>query len=511
MSTKAMTSFEVGTASAGTTDVQLTGTASYYTGVVRGAWSAYSLRVNPTTTGTGFGSLFGRSVSGTSGNGNMDAATMFLRFYIYVVTLPASGEEEFLQVADSTPAAKFYLRLTSAGAIKAYDATPTLIAAGTAVLVTGTWYRIELKLGTGASAAVEWKVTSAGSPDGTAAVDVSTTATLSSNNNNIVRFGKTADRSSQSVEFIYEDALVSNSAYPGPGKGAMLVADANGNYQTATVGAGSGSHYQIVSVVPPDVAFTTSYLVTSGTAGQAETEAMQPSSAKGIAGIINCVAPLVYEKRDGASNGSIALRLRSGSTDTDGTAITTLTVPAVLSIYYDTDPATGLAWTTSGIDGCEVGVVENSANKTRVSAAFLLVDFNDAGGSTVTIARSTGALFGTNETTGSGVTNGQTRAGNEIDVLGDNSSIGEVTLYLSFTAPSSPSGLIRVEIRPSRVSGTPCQAPDALTFSVAAQETSPVCLGRFKCSRYLTAAITNLLASGDLANVAVLYELEKTS
>src|SRR6185436_19861919 len=100
--------------------------------------------------------------------------------------------------------------------------------------------------------------------------------------------------------------------------------------------------------VPSD---TTTYLLSDLNSAHAETEAMQDSSVLSISGTINCVKPCIKIIRDGGVNGSIKMRHRVGSTDTDLSAFPTSSVYSLIAAVLSLDPATGLAWTTSGLDG----------------------------------------------------------------------------------------------------------------------------------------------------------------
>lgn len=362
MSTGIMCGWELGDSSEA---VATSGTFSVQSSITRGSWSTYALRVNPTTSAVGLFRLSGVTTAGQPNNSSFSAATYYVRVYIRIDTLPGSASEEIIRINDTTGSAKFYLRITSVGQLAAYDATPTLITTGNISLSTGTWYRLEIKVGSSAGATVEWKI------DG--ATDVSTTATLSATNYGGITCGKSTNRNSQTIDVYYDDLLVSDSAYPGSGRCALLVPSANGNYQTWTIGAGTGSHYQVVDEVPPN---TSDYLTSTLVSGDAETEAIADSSTKNISGTITCVKHVMEAIRDGASNGSILARLRSATTNSDAAAYTTTSSYALIGKYFDTDPATSAAWTTSGIDGIETGAVENSvSNASRISFTGILVDW----------------------------------------------------------------------------------------------------------------------------------------
>lgn len=363
MATLMLNGFETGSA----VEVQaLGGTASIQSSVTRGAWSIYSLRCNPATTATGFASVYGPLA--TFGNlGAYSAATVYYRFYFRYDTKPASGDEPIFVARQTGNATKLELRINSAGNLAAYDRTPTLLATGSTVLASGTWYRIEVKVGTGASAA--WEVLI----DGVS--EISGTADLSTTNNGWSIMGKAFNRNGNTVDFYYDDCRASSTEYPGEGKVLLRAPSANGTYQTFSVGAGSGSHYQIVGEVPQDG--DSSYLVSTLVADNAETEQLADAAAD--VGVISCAYAVAIVKRDGASAGAVRTRLRSGSTDSDTNNNYAVTA-AYTSVgkLYDTDPATAAAWTRAGLNGCEVGVVEKSAtNRTRLAAAYLMFDYVD--------------------------------------------------------------------------------------------------------------------------------------
>lgn len=381
MTTQYFTGFETGD---GSECAATAGIFSFQNSVTRGAWSAYALRTNPTTTSSG--SVTVQGVVATTGVSNASAvsvATGYWRFYFRADVLPAVNDEEFFMAGATAGGTKVYLRLRSDGKIAAYDVSTAIPGAvGTAVISTGVWYLIEVQVGTNPNAVVEWKV------NGT--VDFTTIVTLNTaTNSGICKLGKINNRNGNTVDFYYDDLLMSDSGYPGDGRCTLLLPNANGNYQTATIGAGAGvNHYDKVNEVPPNG--DTTYLVTDGTSSHAETEAMTNTSSAGISGTINSVKAMCIVKRDGASNGAIKQRRRSGATDNDLGLLGTTASYVLCSSFRDTDFATGIAWTLSGIDGVEIGVVEQSTNKSRLTFVGLAVDYTpSSGGHTVVMGQCT--------------------------------------------------------------------------------------------------------------------------
>lgn len=329
----------------------------------------YALQCNPTTSATGRMTILTHSAT-TGALANLTNNTdRYLRFYFNFATAPASSNEQIAVILDATvTTASLEIRLNSDGTLSAYSGT-TLLATGATVLSSGTWYRIEIKrlLGT-TNAAWELKI------NGTS--EISGTFSPGRSTGNDVRLGKNTDRNSQTIDFFYDDVVLSDSAYPGAGQCSMVVPNAAGNYQTATRGgADSGNNWDQVNELPPND--DTDYLITDNTIDNAETEALQSAATAGVSDTILGVKAFAVIKRDGGSNGAVRLRVRSGSTDSDTSAdVAADATYRQVARLLATDPNTSAAWTTGGIDGAEVGIVErSSANKTRMTVCGLMVDW----------------------------------------------------------------------------------------------------------------------------------------
>lgn len=129
----------------------------------------------------------------------------------------------------------------------------------------------------------------------------------------------------------------------------------------------------------------------------------------------------------------------------------------------------------------------------------------------MTIARSAGALLGTNETTGVTVAAGATGTGTEVDLL-STTGRGRISLYLVFTPASVPAaGFLKVTLSPARVTGLPfvdknrTWRVDLGGRTAAAQK---VFLGTVEALRYALGAVLNN-SEVSMGTVALLYELEK--
>lgn len=349
------------------------GTVSVQSSIKR--TGAYALRVNPTLSGTGFGII--ASLTGAGASTSANAATAYVRFGFYYATLPALFTEEIFRARNGATL-KASIRIDSAGKLNFYDSTNTLIATGATVLSASTWYRIEVKITTSAST-TDWEVKINGTSEllGSNFSAVNLLAT----NNTRWNFGKSVNSNTQSVDFYFDDIFVSDSAYPGDGGCVVSVPSSAGTSQTGTA-VGAATHWQAVSEVPEDG--DTSYVQTDGTATDAETNTVQNHTALSITGTVNSVRGYILVKRDGGTNGSVKHRLRSNTTNSDATGGATGASYGFQSIIFDTDPATSAAWSLSGLDTLQVGCVENSANKTRMTCSYVFIDFLASAGASVT-------------------------------------------------------------------------------------------------------------------------------
>jgi hypothetical protein len=331
---------------------------------------SYALRINTTGDGNTFSraELWGRDSAGQLAD--MNQATAYYRFYFRYATKPASGDEILFAAVASGGTIKFELRLKSDGTLAAYDSVPTLQDTGATVLASGTWYRIEVKVETGASAAFEVKLAEG---DGTASVELSGTGNLTTGNNGFGAFGKVTNRNTQEVDFYYDDLAIGSTDYIGQGQCHIAVPSGNGTYTNATIGAGAGALWQQVDEVPHDS--DTTYLLTTGTDGQAYTALFDAAAVLPAVQSVNAVKAVYACQRDGA-NTLDRLRFRSGSTDSDGADIIFGAGYTLIRAdrIFTTDPNTSSAWLAANMSALEAGVIERDTNLCRITAIYLMVD-----------------------------------------------------------------------------------------------------------------------------------------
>ncbi|MDE2095651.1 MAG: hypothetical protein KGL39_00210 [Patescibacteria group bacterium] len=132
------------------------------------------------------------------------------------------------------------------------------------------------------------------------------------------------------------------------------------------------------------------------------------------------------------------------------------------------------------------------------------------------IARSRGALIGTDETTGVTLANNgtaYTNAGSvttDIDMLGDDKSIGDVWLYVVFTSTVTAGTLdLTISSHRNTALGYVKTNPDVQIAPINGTQKIP--LGKRPCERYLAVKALNNATGANITNLSVLYTLEKLS
>lgn len=331
-----------------------------------------SLHCNPVGSGVSYRGIPGSAYI-PDGNGNIinGGGTGYWRGYLYIASLPATGGEIIMSWVAGGGVRQAELRLTASGQLATYDATPSLLNTGSTALSTGVWYRIECKITWSATGVFDVRLDGAAEIS-SGAISLSTAATRR------LDIGKPLDRSGQGYDIYWSDVLVSNAAYPGAGQGAYARATGAGGYSGWTTGTGA-TYAEVDEIV---IDGDTTYIGTSSIADH--TFAHQSFATIGGSGTIN-VVKVITISRDEAGTSAVAARLRSGTVDTDTATRNIAASYNAQALYADIDPATGTAWTSSGFDGCEIGVSNTTAVAVRCTAIRISVDFTPAGGTTKTI------------------------------------------------------------------------------------------------------------------------------
>ena len=324
----------------------------------------YALRINPTTTATGYGVVATYSATGV--HAIFSIANLFFTFYFRYATKPASNSEEILRVEGS--ASNGYLRLRSDGKLELFSTDGTTShATGTAVLAADTWYRIECNWNDTANTQ-EIKV------DGT--TDISGTITTTAANTNIA-FGKFANRNGQTIDVFYDDICIDNAGYPGAGEVKIGYPIGAGAASGWTGGTNSDDFNEVDdgATQAGNDGDTTYIGATAVQDNLDHTFDMSAYATIGISGAIGAVKTIVIGRTDSVSGTSaVAHRRIISGVATELTALeqtTSYRTYAAVDVD-DTVGGGGSAFTSTSFDSVEVGMAANAiAQVQRFTAAYI--------------------------------------------------------------------------------------------------------------------------------------------
>jgi len=335
------------------------GTVSFQTGVVY--TGTYALQTNPTTTGTGYCPIGIISTTGAQATGG-GSGTLYTVFRFRADTLPASGSEELFVAEGQSSSFKMYVRVTSAGKLQAYDSTNTQLGSdGATTLSTATWYKLGVKVGTGASAAYEVQINGAS--------ELSGTGNLSTNGHSTRAFGKRTDRNGNSVNFYYDDIVIDDASYPAGNSVVVLHPNANGSTMAWTAGTGASDYTQVDEVVPNTTDYVKSTALNNVALFRFET---LPGT---VTTPIAAVKTLQRVAEDVSGTSGYVVRIRSGSTNSDsGSSDVGNTAFTTRQRLLETDPSTIAAWTIAGVNAAEAGGQDTSGTRLRLAWVTLMVE-----------------------------------------------------------------------------------------------------------------------------------------
>lgn len=342
------------------------GTWSVQTSIKRSG--AYALRTNPTTpTAVSYLQLVAISTSGITSNPNV--SKMRSTFWFYVATAPSADSEEIFVQRDTTNAAdKLSVRIDSSRNLSVYDKDAALVATGTTVLSTSTWYCIEVESNNGTSASYELRINQVS--------ELSGTCNQSATNCGAARFGKVTNRNGRSVDFYYDDITLDDADYHGKERVFRLSPTANGSTAEWTSGTNSSDYQEVDEVAPDD---DTTYIMNPASAGKIHLVTLESCATAGITvSSIKAFKALVRWRENSSATSAAKIRIRSSATNSDNS---TRNIGATYEDNHKilaTDPNTSTAWTESGINAVEIGVVETGSVQIRATQILgtILVDTN---------------------------------------------------------------------------------------------------------------------------------------
>lgn len=252
--------------------------------------------------------------------------------------------------------------INSAGRLIVYDAANNVIATGAQVLSADRWYHIEWRTVTATTGVAQvWiegtldiDYSSGGSPFGTSGVATT-------------RWGRPqADANGGTFDFT---GVVISTTKVGVWFSCRCPLVGNGNYASDafTSSVSSPNLYDDLGELPSSASLT-AYMLTSGVVGDKRTFSIQDIESilgkNQVASILH-VEPRAYVIRDGATDGAIKFRVRQGGVDQDSGSIAVTSNRLIIRWPRILAPDGG-AWTIAKVQAFELGIVENSTNKSRI-------------------------------------------------------------------------------------------------------------------------------------------------
>lgn len=365
--------------------ITATGTQSAAAGSAR--TGDFGLLTNPATTAVGAANMGGvRATVGDTTAAAINTAPLYFDFAFKINTLPSANSEEFFQILNQGSTAMLSGRVNSTGTFAAYMNATTLLATSAATLSTGTWYWVQVKQPTGAAGAWELKIWSI-SGDGNALAGVVETLsgtndfTFSATNPGSIYLGKVVNRNGETVSYSFDDWFISDTDYHGLGRVSRLDPNEDGTMDWSALPAdpGAGSRWSQVDDNAHDS--DTTYM-SSSTSGQVSLFGFETAANAGIAPLLSISGvKLVTAVRDVATGGeSLIYRILSGASASSSSGNDPGSSYRGGMRFLTTDPATSAAWTESGINAVQGGVVNNANVEVRCTQVAMMVGWKPVAG-----------------------------------------------------------------------------------------------------------------------------------
>lgn len=265
----------------------------------------------------------------------------------------ASATGAILRLLDGTVLHVKVSLNASTGKLEIYRNT-TLLATGSTALLSGVWYYLEFKIVISDTAGVTDMYVNGVLETITYVTGTSTTQDTRNGGNasaNNISIG--GDGSQNGTSFDVDDIYIHDGtggvddAVWGDIRIVEKTVDGAGNYSQFTPSA--GSNWQNIDDATPngDTDYNESSTVNHIDTGT--------TAALGFTGTVKGVGVSVYARKTDAGAGSLAPLWRISGTDYAGTGVALPTNYIYVTQLYRVSPATSSAWTTTEIDGAEVG------------------------------------------------------------------------------------------------------------------------------------------------------------
>ncbi len=319
----------------------------------------YSYTVDPSGTGLGNHRIDCQRTDGRV-DGVCDLANSGSQLIIKYSTLPPT-EEEAATFLDTASSFRGRINITSAGLLKVYDDTTTLVCTGSSTLSTGTKYLIGMTQGTGTSASYQLYV------DGVSQ-GCSGTANFGTVNLGELRVGKTTDINGGGYSAVWDNGIITDGTLPGLGWHIS---------RRDVTGVGSSTAWTGTYTDIDEIPFSaTDYVQSTGSANITESVAYETLSSAGFTtgGTIGSVKVCSLLAEASTTTSGYQVQLVSGASIATTDAFNGSTTQTKHCLITSTDPNTAVAWTVSGVNSSQ-GAVKETTTSTQTRAYALASTF----------------------------------------------------------------------------------------------------------------------------------------
>ncbi len=326
----------------------------------------YAVDANPPTTTAAAAATFnGLGTNGTRDTSNgYNVNDLYVSFDVQFGNLPGASNETFFGSNIVAGTTLIRLRISSGGLVSLYDPSATLIATGSTALSAGVWYRMDVRLCGSATSSYEVKI------DGV--TEFSGTFAQSGGNVRSFNLGKVVNSNSQQIRCYFDNVFADDAAYVSNSAVVLgLPVDSDGSTQQWASGTGA-SNYTQVDEIPATVS---DYVKCSTAGNQVALFGFASCASAGISGTILGALFAILIREETSVTSANAVRVRSGGNNYDSANYNGSTTLESRGSFRIVDPATSVAWTTTGLDAVEAGSIETNTVAMLLGGVIVQVAF----------------------------------------------------------------------------------------------------------------------------------------
>lgn len=289
-------------------------------------------------------------------NGEFGIATAYLTTEFRVGSAPPSAEETITEFTDTGASTKASVTITSTRVLKIYNNSGGLVQTGSTVLALNTDYVLSFKVSTG-SGNTPYEVLING------VSELSGSLNSLTGNHGSIYLGTRSNLNAQGMVLYFDNTILDDAAYV-YGQIKRIGPTANSTPADFTSGTGSSDYTQVDEIQPSTADYIQSPASPSGHYVE-----LEDCSTVGISGTIVAFKAQIMAREVTSGTSSNRLAIKSGATTVYTDAYNHTTSNQHIFKIAETDPNTGVAWTTAGIDALKIGIDE--ANSIAIRCMYM--------------------------------------------------------------------------------------------------------------------------------------------